>query len=280
MPALFFARGLHGMRTLPRMTLLALIGCAAVLADETDRYDAVRALHISLAAVGNTVGDYTLKDTTGAEVDLRPASAGRPLVVSMIYTSCQKVCPETTRHLADAVASAQQVLGEDSFDVVSVGFDTEIDTPEAMAAFAQRHDIPKTGWRFLSASEETVRQLSADLGFIFFPSETGFDHINQSTIVDGEGKVYAQVHGVYFDLPALVEPLKDLVLGRPATASRMPASVTERVRLFCTIYNRETGRYEFDDARVLQIVAAAIFVLAVVFFLVREFLLSRRQAGR
>jgi flagellar biosynthesis/type III secretory pathway M-ring protein FliF/YscJ len=52
------------------------------------------------------------------------------------------------------------------------------------------------------------------------------------------------------------------------------------VRLFCTIYNRETGRYEFDDARVLQIVAAAIFVLAVVFFLVREVLLSRRQAGR
>ena len=41
----------------------------------------------------------------------------------------------------------------------------------------------------------------------------------------------------------------------------------------------ETGRYEFDDARVLQIVAAAIFVLAVVFFLVREFLLSRRHAG-
>jgi len=133
------------MRTLPRMTLLALIGCAAVLAGEPDRYDAVRALHISLAAVGNTVGDYTLKDTTGAEADLRPAGADRPLVVSMIYTSCQKVCPETTRHLADAVASAQQVLGEDSFDVVTVGFDTEIDTPEAMAAFAQRHDIPKTG---------------------------------------------------------------------------------------------------------------------------------------
>lgn len=268
------------MRKLLGTPLLALIGGAALLAAEPDRYDAVRALHISLAAVGNTIGDYTLTDSAGEAVGLSPVEPGRPLVVSMIYTSCQKVCPETTRHLAEAVASAQQVLGEDSFEVVTVGFDTEIDTPEAMAAFAQRQDIPKTGWRFLSASEETVRQLSADLGFIFFPSQTGFDHINQATIIDGEGRVYAQVHGVHFDLPALVEPLKDLVLGRPATATRIPALVTDRVRLFCTIYNRETGRYELDNARILQIVGAAIFVLAVVFFLIREVLLSRRRAGR
>ena len=73
----------------------------ALLAQQDDRYDPDRALTISQAAIGNTIGDYELLDHLGAPVRLRDDHSGRPLVISMIFTSCHHVCPATTKHLAD-----------------------------------------------------------------------------------------------------------------------------------------------------------------------------------
>ena len=132
----------------------------------------------------------------------------------MIFTSCHHVCPTTTKYLDGAVRAAREVLGKESFEVVTIGFDAAHDTPSAMRAFARQQGIDASGWRFLSGTPETIEALSEDLGFISFVSPRGFDHINQTTIIDREGVVYSQVYGVKFELPWLVEPLKQLVFNR------------------------------------------------------------------
>jgi protein SCO1/2 len=215
----------------------------ALFAQQDDRYDPDRALEISQSAVGKRIGDYELHDHLGAPVRLRSDHSGRPLVISMIFTSCHHVCPQTTKHLATAVEAAREALGTDSFDVVTIGFDVAHDTPSAMGAFARKQGVSEPGWRFLSASKESIEALSNDLGFIFFPTARGFDHI---------------------------------VFNRPNSAGHLVAGLVDRVMLFCTVYDPTTGRYRFDNSLFVQIFAGGTFILALVIYLVREIILARR----
>ncbi|MGI9263048.1 MAG: SCO family protein [Woeseiaceae bacterium] len=259
------------------LIVLVLAVPQALSAQQNDRYDPDRALQISQAAIGNTIGDYKLLDHLGSPVQLREDHSGRPLVISMIFTSCHHVCPATTKHLADAVEAAREAVGSDSFDVVTIGFDVAHDTPQAMGAFARKQGVNEPRWRFLSASRETIQQISDDLGFIFFPTARGFDHINQSSIIDRNGAVYSQVYGVTFELPWLVEPLKELVFNRPGSSGHLVAGLVDRIKLFCTVYDPTTGRYRFDNTLFVQMAAGLTFILGVLVYLIREVIYARRS---
>jgi len=259
------------------LMLAGLLFSVTVSAKDDGRYDPDRALAISQAAVGNAIGDYELTDHLGAPVHLRDDYAGRPLVISMIFTSCHHVCPATTKHLATSVDAAREALGTESFDVVTIGFDTAHDTPAAMGAFARKQGVNKPGWRFLSASKETIQKISNDLGFIFFPTARGFDHLNQSTIINRDGVVYSQVYGVTFELPWLVEPLKELVFNRPGSSGHFVAGLVDRVKLFCTVFDPTTGRYRFDNSLFVRAAAGLLFILGVLVYLIREIVIARRM---
>ncbi len=256
------------------LTLILLtLGLAMVAKGEdpvADRYDPDRALHFSQQAIGRTIGAHRLIDRNGAAVNLRSDYEGRPLVISMIFTSCHHVCPATTKHLANAVDAAREALGDDSFDVVTIGFDVANDTQQAMAAFARRQGIKDNSWKFLSADSESIQDVSNDLGFIYFPTPRGFDHINQSSIIDRNGVVYSQVYGVTFELPWLVEPLKEIVFNRPSSVGHVFAGLIDSVKLFCTVYDPATGRYRFDNSLFVQMAVGASMIFAVVFYLFRE----------
>jgi protein SCO1/2 len=257
--------------------LAGAFSTATVSADDANRYDPDRALQLSQQAIGQKIGDYGLVDQYGNTVNLASEYAGRPLVVSMIFTSCHHVCPATTKHLAKSVESAREALGDDSFDVVTIGFDVANDTPQAMAAFARRQGVKDKNWRFLSASTETIQKISNDLGFIFFPTPRGFDHINQSSVIDRNGAVYGQVYGVTFELPWLVEPLKEIVFDRPSSAGHLFAGLIDRVKLFCTVYDAATGRYRFDNSLFVQIAVGASMILAILIFLLSEIWKNKRS---
>ena len=262
------------------LTILLLLAGGALMAPalavEDNPYDPDAAMQLSQQAIGTLLGDHELIDQLGGPVKLRSDYEGRPLVISMIFTSCHHVCPTTTKHLAEAVDAAREALGEDSFDVVTIGFDVANDTPQAMGAFARRQGVDIDNWRFLSASSDNIAKISEDLGFIFFPTPRGFDHINQSTIVGRDGAVYSQVYGVKFELPWLVEPLKELVFNRPSSTGHVFSGIFDKVMLFCTVYDPATGRYRFDNSLFVQIAVGATMILAILFYLLNEILKSRR----
>ena len=243
---------------------------------DTASYDADRALQISQTALGNRLQDLKFYDSQGRPVSLSKYQ-GRPLLISMIFTSCHHVCPAITRHLANAVGAAREVLEGDSFQVITVGFDTAVDTPDAMRMFAARQSVDDPNWDFLSASADTVASLVENIGFVYFPSPRGFDHINQVTLVDRDGIVYRQVYGAAFELPWLIEPLKELVFNRPQPGSHLLSDLVGRVKLFCTVYDPNTGRYKFDYSLFVGIGVGAVIVLAVAIWLLVEFRRARRR---
>lgn len=252
-----------------RSLLIAILAAAllpAAAEERIDSYDQDVALRVSQAAIGRSLGRHTLTTRSGDLLALE-ALSGRPLVVSMIFTNCGHICPMLTQHLGDVVEIAREALGEDSFTVVTVGFDTVNDTPERMAQFARDSGVDDQHWYFLSADPQTIHALSSDLGFSYFALPKGFDHIAQTTIVDGEGRIYRQVYGQRFDTPALVEPLKELVFGSPSGAGFIDQWV-DKIQLFCTVYDPDSGRYRFDNSIFISIATGLICLGAIAFFII------------
>lgn len=262
------ATALVGALAAALATFLAAAPAPAHEGEAAAEFDRAQALDISQAALGRMAGGYAFRDGDGRTARISDYR-GKPLVVSFIYTSCAHACPTITRNLADAVETAWDALGEDAFRVVTVGFDVVADTPRRMRAFARQHDARVPGWRFLSGDGQQVAGVAADLGFTFRRTPKGFDHISQTTIIDGEGKVYRQVYGETFGAPLLVEPLKELVLGTTAPFASLD-DLVKKVRLFCTLYDPAAGRYRFDYSMFIRLAIGAVIILCMAGFVGRE----------
>lgn len=235
--------------------------------------DEASALELSQAAIGRRLGNHHFIDRHGQGLDL-DRLRGKPLVVSLVYTSCAHTCPVLTSHLADVAEIARAALGEDSFAMLTLGFDAANDTPARMASFARERGIDRPGWHFVSADPATVDAFARELGFAFAPSAGGFEHLAQTTVVDRDGRVYAQVYGQAFGTPSLVEPLKQLVLGIRPEAGRLGRWL-DGVRLFCTVYDPASGRYRFDWSIFIAAGAGLVSLGGVAVFIVR----ALRQRG-
>lgn len=232
------------------------------------QYDRGQAVDISQAVVGQPLGEHRLRGTDGQVFDLSSLS-GKPLVVSMIYTSCHHVCPLITRNLADTVDVAQDALGDDAFSVATVGFDWRVDTPERMRQYASQQGVNDPNWHFLAGDDASIDALSAALGFQFFASAKGYDHLAQTSIIAADGTVYRQVYGVDIDTQGLVEPLKELVYDTPRDAGLVEHWL-DSFRLFCTVYDPSSDRYRFDYSILMTIFAGAVSLGALAFFIVQE----------
>jgi protein SCO1/2 len=237
------------------------------------RLDPRKAIEQSKQAVGRSLGNYNLTDSTGASVSLRDYR-GKPLVISLIYTACSSVCPPTTQHLIGAVNEAARTLGSDSFNVLTVGFDARDDTPGRLAQFASLQGIRFNNWRLASADSATIEALLRDLGFSYIAIAGGFDHVTQTTIVDRDGKIYRSVYGDDFPLPMFIEPMKEVIYG--ISSSYSIAGIVDRIRFICTVYDPGAGRYRIDYGLAFGSVIAALSLLIFGTFLYREWSRSGR----
>jgi protein SCO1 len=255
------------------LVLLALpsgAGRAATVLDET------AALRLGQAALGRQLDDRVFADATGRRIALSDFR-GKPLLINLVYTSCSSVCPTIVQTLDAAIGVAQQALGEDSFAVATVGFDWRHDTPQRMRAFARAQGIDRPNWWFLSGDGRTVDALTEQVGFAVYPAPQGFDHMALTTVVDQDGRVYRQIYGAAFEAPAVVEPLKQLVLGRRSDWTSLEGLVN-RVRLFCTLYDPRTGAYRFDSSPFIALAIGLAALAGVGGFALREW--RRSVPGR
>jgi protein SCO1/2 len=256
--ALAVAAGLTGWFTTP-----------ALAAAETPngRLDLRKVIEKSEQAVGRTLGSYRLTDSTGAPLALRELR-GKPLVISLIYTSCSSVCPPTTQHLIDVVKEAGRIIGSERFNVLTVGFDARNDTPARLAQFAAVQGVKFVNWQLASADTATIEALLRDLGFSYVAIAGGFDHVTQTTIVDRDGRIYRHVYGEDFPLQMFMEPLKDVVYGT-RTAFTFGGMI-ERIKFICTTYDPGARRYRIDYGLVFGSVIAAFSLVVMGGLILRE----------
>lgn len=258
---------------LARLALLLLFAPAVALARPV--VTAEEALVRGEAAVGRALPDLELVDSEGNGLALAELR-GRPVLVSFVYTGCSTVCPALVQNLYPAVAEAQRTLGRDAFTTLTVGFDARNDRPERLRSFARAQGVDLPNWRFVTADQATIDRLAETLGFAYWPSAGGFDHLALVSVIDRDGRLYRQIYGGVFSAPQIVEPLKDVVLGRDRPLLSLPALV-DRIRWFCTVYDPRADRYTFSYAFFIGIVVGGATLLGTLAWMVREWL--RRPAS-
>ena len=241
--------------------------------------DQAAALRASQAAVGRTIGDYTLLDSEGRSVRLS-SYRGKPLLVSFIYTGCFQVCPTTTRALQQAASVARDALGAGRFNVISIGFNQPADSPQALKSFAAQYGINSPNWKFLSPPAAIVPDLARDFGFGFVATAAGFDHMLQVSVVDAEGRIYRQIYGENYSADFLTEPLRQLISGNPVAGATSFSEILDQVRILCSVYDPRTGKYRVSYGLVLEIAGGATFLLWMIWFFLNEWWTRRRSAKR
>jgi len=242
--------------------------------------DEKAAFALSQAAIGREVGDFVLIDRQGQPVELS-RYRGKPLLVTFIYTACFQVCPTITRNLQKAVDTTVSVMGADRFNVISIGFNQPFDSPAALADFARQYGIRLPNWEFLSPAPAIVGELTANFGFSYVATPAGFDHINQVTLVDAEGRIVRQVYGEKFTAEDLAEPLKLLITGAaiPPEVGTLQ-EIMERVRILCSIYDPVTGRYRTNYSLYFQFAGFITFVGFLIYLSINFWKNRRRGEGK
>jgi protein SCO1/2 len=226
--------------------------------------DSQAAYKLSQDAIGKPVGDHVLLDRQGRPTRLADYK-GKPLLVNFIYTACFQVCPTTTKNLQKAVENSVAMLGANRFNIISIGFNQPFDSPEALKAFATQYGIHLPNWEFLSPAPAIVDELTKNFGFSYVATTAGFDHLNQISFVDAEGRIVRQVYGESFTAHDIAEPLKAMVTGAPLPPQTSTlAELADRLRIICSVYDPLTGRYRTNYALYFEIAGFISFMFFMV----------------
>lgn len=85
------------------------------------------------------------------------------VAINMMYTDCKGICPRMTANLRQVQKLIGDRLGRDVY-MYSISLQPEIDVPERLKEYADRHRIP-SGWQFLTGTHNDIEQLRFHLGF-------------------------------------------------------------------------------------------------------------------
>jgi protein SCO1/2 len=139
---------------------------------------------------------------------------GKPLLVSMFYTSCQYVCPL----IIDTLLATDRALDADQragLGVLLVSFDPDRDDPAALKRVADKRKLDLSHWTLARTEAPNVRKLAAVLGIQYRALADGeFNHSSALVLLDAEGRIVARTDKVSEIDPAFVEAVKRTLAGR------------------------------------------------------------------
>ncbi|MAE65875.1 MAG: photosynthetic protein synthase I [Phycisphaeraceae bacterium] len=169
---------------------------------------------------------FTLTERSGAPMGTEQLS-GRIWIADFIFTRCMGVCPRLTREMSHLHAALADHAARDDIRFVSITVDPEHDTPERLAAYADRFDADPQRWLFLTGERKTIWTLSRD-GFKLPVADNPDDrmmpiiHTQNFILVDRRGRIRG-----YYDAmdPERLSRLRndlDLLLREPAPADEAP----------------------------------------------------------
>lgn len=139
------------------------------------------------------VQDFSLQNVDGKTVTLADTE-GKARLVYFFFTQCPDVCPITTFTLSQ---TQELLMKKGQFgteiEFISISFDPEQDTLEAIKTFADRFHANYEGWYFLRGDQEKIRKLAADSFKVLIAgnNKDNFAHANLIGLVDRKNNLRA-----------------------------------------------------------------------------------------
>lgn len=158
-------------------------------------------------AIGAAVPDFVLTDQQRQRVSLAGLT-GKVVAANFVYTRC--ALPQFCLRMANNFGALQKrfarELGRDLV-LLTITFDPERDTPEALASYASRWEANPSGWHFLTGSSADIRRVCGWFGQEAFADEGLMNHSLHTVVISRTGVLVANIEGNQFT----PEQLGDLV---------------------------------------------------------------------
>ncbi len=208
----------------------ALAIAAAALASAAARAQTPEQLRREIDAIGvvEKLGARAPLDVAFTGADGRPVAlrdlAGRPVLLSFNYTTCEKLCSLQLAGMARAFRDAG--WKGDGFSVLTVSIDPAEpqarlrEYGETYARQAGGSEAVARAWRFASGKKADIDALADAVGFRYRydPATRQFWHQATLIVLTGDGRVSSYLHGVTYAPEALRKALDLAAAGRIATA--------------------------------------------------------------
>ena len=140
--------------------------------------------------------DFTLIDQARQRVSLsqlRRKGGG----VNFIYTRCAlpQFCLRVTNNFGVLQKRFARASCGRELVLLTVTFDPERDTPEALATYASQWKADPKTWRFLTGPCRKCERVCALFGVDFFPDEGLMNHSLRTAVIDRAGALVANIEG-------------------------------------------------------------------------------------
>jgi protein SCO1/2 len=162
------------------------------------------------------VPQFSLRDQRGREVTERDL-LGSVWVANFVFTRCPSVCPMLT---AKFKALQTQLGALEGVRYVSISVDPEYDTPEVLAAYAERYQADPERWWFLTGPLDEIQKTVVQ-GFKIHrgdpkpseldPSLVDIMHGEHFVLVDREGVIRGYYRAEQERLEELASDLRALL---------------------------------------------------------------------
>jgi protein SCO1/2 len=221
--------------------------------------------------------DLPFRDETGRPVKLRDYfTAGKPVVLNLVYFECPMLCTVTLSGMASALKELRFDAGKE-FEVVTISFDPREGPAQAAAQkarFMARYKRPEAekGWHFLTGDSPAIQRIAKAVGFRYVWDEATrqFAHPAGTVVLTPEGRLARYLFGVEY-------APRDLRLAIVEASANRIGSPVDQILLACYQYDPAAGRYSASAMKILRLLSLVTVAALATFVLVN---LRRERARR
>lgn len=179
-----------------------------------------------MVQVGQLVPDFALTDQRQRLVPLSQFK-GKVVALTFAYSRCPNpsYCFRLSNNLAVLARRFKPRLGRD-LALITIVIDPDNDRGKALQRYADTWKADPGAWHFLTGTLPEVRQAAEYFGMDFWSDEGFLTHSLHTAVIDGEGKLAANIEGNQFSSQQLVD-LVETVLDRPPGTAFRPASTKQ-----------------------------------------------------
>jgi protein SCO1 len=116
---------------------------------------------------------------------------GKPLILTMEYSSCRFMCTTTFSKLKAIQAAADQQNIQIDFMIVSL--DPKNDTPQAWRQYRVSREVDRSNWHLLTGSEATTKEFAALLGIKYWTMDEHILHDFKIVRLNARGEIEKEI---------------------------------------------------------------------------------------
>jgi protein SCO1/2 len=193
-------------------------------------------------------------------------TSGKPVILNLVYYECPMLCTMVLNGVTEGIKGLQWSVGKE-FRMVTVSINHKESPQMALAkkeAYLEEYfdgakrdvDAAKSGWHFLTGTEEQIKKIASQVGFNFkYDSfQKQYAHSAVTFVLTPEGVISRYLYGVTY------QP-KDLKLALLEASKGKIGNVLDRLLMFCYHYEPSARGYSLQAFRVMQLGAALTTLL-------------------